>query len=391
MLSNVDDNTAYGAAERRRPTVLQVVPAMETGGVERGTVQIAAGLVQAGWRALVASSGGSMTGELQRVGAEHFELPLHRKGLLAIRKNRKRLAALIDEAGVDLLHARSRAPAWAGLGAARRAGIPFVTTFHSPYGDGIFKHWYNAVMAKGDHVIAISDFLAQHARDKYRVGEDRLTTVHRGVDLLGFSPENVGGKRIEQLQRAWRLPDGAFVVLLPGRLTRWKGQSILIDALAELGREDVVCVLVGSEQGRRGYRQELEERAEARDVAGQLRIVGHCNDMPAAYMLSDIVVSASTEPEGFGRVAIEAQALGRLVIASNHGGVRETVKPGVTGWLVAPGEPGALAGALRNALDIDEETRRAMADSARAQILEHFTADRMCAETLAIYSALLER
>lgn len=364
---------------------------METGGVERGTVQIANGVVQAGGRALVASSGGPMVHELERAGAEHFELPLAGKNPARIWSNIGRLADLVVAEKVDLVHARSRAPAWSAWRAARRTGRPFVTTFHSPYGHNWAKHWYNAVMARGDKVIAISGFLATHIRGTYKVGEDRLVTIPRGIDLEIFNPASVSASRIIQLARAWRLPDDRPVVMLPGRLTRWKGQSLLLEALASLGRRDITCVLVGAEQGREAYREELEKQIEGSGLGEVVRVVGHCRDMAAAYMLADVVVSASTEPEGFGRVAVEAQAMGRPVIATDHGGSQETVHHGATGWLVKPGNLAALTSALHGALTLSPEARAAMAERARQNVVEHYSVRQMCESTIAVYDSLLRR
>jgi glycosyltransferase involved in cell wall biosynthesis len=330
-----------------------------------------------------------MARELERHGARHFTLPLEAKFPLTLRRNARRLAALIQAEGVDLIHARSRAPAWSALFAARRTRRPFVTTFHSPYGENAIKHWWNTVMAKGDQVIAISDWLAEHVRRHFRIEESRLTVVPRGVDLALFDPERVSAERMAQLARAWRLPDGCFVVMLPGRLTRWKGQAVLIEALARLGRRDVVAVLVGDPQGRDAYVRELERLAEKQGLAGAVRIVGHCRDMPAAYMLADVAVSASTEPEGFGRVAAEAQAMGRPVIATDHGGARETVLAGRTGWLIPPGDAEALAAALAAGLAMTAEDRCAVAVAARAHVAQNFSVELMCARTLSVYERAL--
>ena len=377
------------AVEPRGAAVLQVLPAMRSGGVERGTVEIAAGLSRAGWRPLVASAGGPLSRELERHGARHFALPLEAKFPLTLWRNARRLAALIEAEGVDLVHARSRAPAWSALFAARRARRPFVTTFHSPYGENAVKHWWNAVMAKGDQVIAISDWIAEHVRRHFRVDDSRLTTIPRGVDLGLFDPERVSAERMAQLARAWRLPDGAAIVMLPGRLTRWKGQTVLIEALARLGRRDVIAVLVGDAQGRDAYGRELARLAEKRGLAGAVRIVGNCRDMPAAYMLADVAVSASIEPEGFGRVAAEAQAMGRPVIASDHGGARETVLAGRTGWLVPPGDVDALASALAAGLAMTAADRAAVAADARDHISRNYSVELMCARTLRVYERAL--
>ncbi|OAN46082.1 glycosyltransferase family 4 protein [Magnetospirillum moscoviense] len=375
----------------RQPTVLQVLPALVTGGVERGTVDVAAALAQAGWRSIVASTGGPMVRELIRAGAEHIELPLASKNPLVIRKNTERLIHLIEDKGVDLVHARSRAPAWSAYGAAQRTNAHFVTTFHGTYNLGWFglKQKYNAVMTKGERVIAISEFIAEHTRRVYGLEPERIRVIHRGVDLAKFDPTRVSQERIIQLANRWRLPDGYPVIMLPGRLTRWKGQAVLIEALAELGRHDIRCLLVGSDQGRASYRQELVDLVKKRDLTDVVHIVDECNDMPAAYMLTDVVVSASTDPEAFGRVVIEAQAMGRPVIATDHGAPREIVAHGRTGWLAAPGDASALAQAVGRFLALTEAERGTIADLGQRFVRANFTKEAMCARTLAVYREVL--
>lgn len=389
-----ETNTApIDAAESavRQPVVLQVLPALVTGGVERGTVEVAQALCAAGWKAIVASSGGPMVRELIRAGAEHVEMPLASKNPLIMRANVKRLERLIRDRGVDIVHARSRAPAWSALAAANRVGVPFMTTFHGTYNLGGFglKHWYNSVMVRGERVIAISEFIAEHARRIYGLAAERIRVIPRGVDLVKFDPNRVSQERIIQLANRWRLPDGYPVIMLPGRLTRWKGQRVLIEALALLGRHDVRCLLVGSDQGRTGYRQELVELIEQRELTHVVHIVDECSDMPAAYMLTDVVVSASTDPEAFGRVVAEAQAMGRPVIASDHGGPRESLLAGRTGWLTAPGDPHALAAAIARFLDLSHADRQRMADLGQAFVRANFTKETMCAKTLTVYAEIL--
>ncbi|MDA8232938.1 MAG: glycosyltransferase family 4 protein [Magnetospirillum sp.] len=381
---------AHGSG-RRQPVVLQVLPSLVTGGVERGTVEVAQALAEAGWTAVVASNGGPMVREITRAGGEHVTLPLHSKNPLVMRANVRRLETLIRERGVDIVHARSRAPAWSALAAANRAGAHFVTTFHGTYNLGWFglKQRYNAVMTQGERVIAISNFIAEHARRIYGLDPDRVRIIHRGVDLGRFDPLRVSPERIIALARKWRLPDGYPVIMLPGRLTRWKGQSVLIEALALLGRHDVRCLLVGSDQGRTGYRAELTDLIERRKLTDVVHIVDECNDMPAAYMLTDVVVSASTDPEAFGRVVTEAQAMGRAIVASDHGAPRETVLPGRTGWLVTPGDPVSLAGALAAFLGLTGAKRTEMAALAQDFVRENFSRDRMCAATLDVYREVL--
>jgi glycosyltransferase involved in cell wall biosynthesis len=379
------------ASTGRPPVALQVLPSLVSGGAERGTVELAGALVDAGWTSYVASEGGPLESEIARAGARHLTLPLASKNPLVMQRNTAALARLIRQLGVDIVHARSRAPAWSACAAAHATGRRFVTTFHNAYGARTaLKRRYNSVMARGDRVIAISDFVADHAASVYAVGRDRLRTIPRGVDLEIFDPTRIGAQRIINLARQWRLPDGMPVVMLPGRLTRWKGGLDFIAAVAKLRRSDSCCVLAGSEQ-RPGFRRELEAAIREHGLAGVFRIVEECRDMPAAYMLADVVVSASRDPEGFGRIIVEAQAMGRSVVATDHGGARETIVPSVTGWLVPPRDPAALAGAISEALSFTVEQRQQLARRSIAHVAARYTRQAMCAGTIRVYEELLFR
>ena len=373
------------------PAILQVLPALDAGGVEQGTVEIAQALAYAGWRPLVASAGGRLVPLLQAAGARHLALPLATKDPVNILRNAAKLARLARAEGASLIHARSRAPAWSALLAARRTGLPFVTTYHAPYGEGVpGKRLYNGVMARGDRVIAISRYVAALLAERHGTDPARIRVIPRGVDPTRFDPDVPRGVQLAQFAAAWRLPDGAPVVMLPARLTRWKGGLVVIEALARLARQDAVAVLVGADQGRHGFARELERRARGLGVADRLRFAGHCADMPAAFMLADAVVSASTEPEGFGRAVIEAQAMARPVIATSHGGAAETVEDGATGLLVPPGDPAALAAALDAVLAMPLDHRLALGARARAAVCARYTTAAMQAATLAVYRELVE-
>ncbi len=373
----------------RPPAVLQVLPSLNAGGVERGTIELARALVAAGWISYVASAGGPLEGDLKRAGAIHLKLPLASKNPLRMGANAHALIALIRRHGIDIVHARSRAPAWSAWWAARATGRRFVTTFHNAYDLSVpLKGHYNAIMARGARVIAISHFLAEHASSTYGVGRERLRTIPRGVDLDQFAPSRVGAERIVALAREWRLPDGALIAMLPGRLSRWKGALDFIAAIAALGRDDVYGLLIGPEQSR-GFRAELERAIERHRLGTRFRIVEGCGDMPAAYMLADVVVSASTDPEGFGRVIVEAQAMGRPVVATDHGGARETVLPGVTGWLVPPADPPSLAAAIGRALALRPEERAKFAGAGRSHVAKNFPSEATCTKTIAVYEELL--
>jgi glycosyltransferase involved in cell wall biosynthesis len=369
------------------PVVLQVVPSLITGGVERGTVEIAQAIAEAEATALVASAGGPLVRQIERAGGTHITLPLTTKSPIGIWRNAAALEAVIRERKVSLVHARSRAPAWSAWLACQRTGVPFVTTYHGTYGEGLpFKRTYNGVMARGRIVIAASRFIADLVTAQHGVDPARIRVIPRGVDPSAFDPDNVSGDRIAKLAGQWRLPDGVRTVVLPGRLTSWKGHSVLLDAIAHLDRPDVMCVLVGSDQGRHGYARDLERQATRLGIADRLRLVGQCDDMPAALCLSDVVVHASIKPEAFGRVVIEAQAMGRPVIASDLGGPVETVRHGETGWRVRPNDPAALAAAIAVALDLDPETRLELGQRARASVP---TVRAMQDATLNVYETVL--
>ena len=244
-------------------------------------------------------------------------------------------------------------------------------------------------MADGERVIAISEFIAEHVRENYKVDPRKLRVIHRGVDLARFDPDRVSAERMIQLSTRWRLPDGMPLILMPGRLTRWKGQPVLLEALSHLSDLEYRCVLVGADQGRTAYRRELEGLIEQHSLSGRVSLLDECSDMPAAYMVSDVVVSASTDPEGFGRIIGEAQALGRPVVASDHGGACEQILAEQTGFLFPPGDAVALAAGLRKALGLSPEARARLHDQAIARVHQNFSKDQMCAKTLSLYKEVL--
>lgn len=373
------------------PVILQVLPALGGGGVERGTVEMTQAIAQAGGAALVASAGGRLAAAVERAGGRNIALKLASRNPWRIWRNARLLAQVIRRERVDIVHARSRAPAWSAWLAARRTGAKFVTTYHGSYNEDLpFKRRYNSVMAKGALVIAISRHIAAMIEARHGIDPTRIRIIARGVDPAVFDPDAVNHARVIKLSTAWRLPDGAPTVMLPGRLTRWKGQGVLIEAMALMRHTEAVCVLVGSDQGRDRYTRELQRLAERLGVGARVRVAGDCADMPAALMLSDIVVNASTDPEGFGRVVIEAQSMARPVIASDHGGAVETIEHGVTGWRVPPGDAAALAAALDRALDLSEAERAAIGARARASVRARYTVEAMQAATIEVYRELLE-
>ncbi|HEY4172173.1 MAG TPA: glycosyltransferase family 4 protein [Rhodopila sp.] len=369
------------------PVVLQVLPSLVTGGVERGTVEMTQAIAEAEATALVASAGGPLVRQIERAGGIHVALPLTTKSPFGIWRNAAALEAVIRERNVSLVHARSRAPGWSAWLACQRTGVPFVTTYHGTYGEGApFKRFYNGVMARGRIVIAASQFIAGLVAARHRVDPGRIRVIPRGVDPAVFDPAAVAGDRVVRLAAEWRLPDGARTVVLPGRLTAWKGHAVLLQAIARMNRPDVMCVLVGSDQGRHGYAKELTDQATRLGIADRLRLVGQCDDMPAALALSDVVVHASTKPEAFGRVVIEAQAMGRPVVAADLGGPVETVRHGDTGWRVPPNDPEALAAAIGFVLDLPPDRLLGLGERARASVP---TVRSMQDATLDVYETVL--
>lgn len=380
-------------------TVLQVIPSLDTGGAERSAIDVAAALARRGDRALVASEGGRLEAELAGAGGTLVRMPIESKNPVTMTLNARRLARLIRRERVDIVHARSRAPGWSARLACRSTGVPFVTTYHGIYGErGGAKRFYNSVMAAGDVVIANSEYTARLIRARYKTPAERIVVIPRGIDLASFDPAAVDENRRAALRRAWGVVSGERIVLQLARLTGWKGQRVLIEALTLpplAGRTDLVAILAGDAQGRDAYRSELEALVEARGLSGRVRIVGHCDDAPAAFALADAAVVASTEAEAFGRTAIEAAAMGVPVIAAALGATEETVlappratEAERTGWLVPPGDPRALMHAIDAALSLPKDARRSLAERAR-RYAEGFSTEAMQTRTLALYDRLV--
>ena len=375
----------------RQPVVMQIIPELGPGGAEQGCIDIAAELVAGGAQAIVVSNGGARVHELARIGAVHIDMPVHSKHPFVMWQNVRRLRQIINRYNVNIVHARSRAPAWSAWRACRNSQARFMTTCHAPYNiENNTKRFYNSSIARGERVIAISNYVADYLRNNYSIEASRIRVIHRGIQLEKFHPTTVTPERMITLSRQWRIPDGANIIMLPGRLTRWKGHHVLIEALEKMQRRDLFCVIIGADQGRTEYRKELEDTIQQKGLGGQVRMVNHCNDMPAAYMLATVVVSASTDPEGFGRIPVEAQAMGRPVIATDHGGAQETILRGQTGWLIEPGNSQLLAEAIEEALSLTPHQRAVLATRAMAHIATNFTREQMADKTMDVYAELLK-
>jgi glycosyltransferase involved in cell wall biosynthesis len=369
----------------KRPTILQIIPELDTGGAELATVEIADAVIRAGGRSIVLSRGGRMLPDLLKTGATFVPFPAKTKNPARIVWNARAIAAIVRREGVDLVHARSRAPAWSALLAARMTRRPFVTTYHGAYNEKTrIKNWYNSVMARADVVIANSQYTADLVAKRYGTPAGRLTVIHRGIDGAAFDPATIGAERVAQLRTSWGVAPEAPVILQAARLTTWKGQSVLIAAAkllkdeGRLGKAQIV--FAGDAQGRTGYAERLRSEAAAAGLADRVGLVGHVGDMP----------------EAFGRAAAEAQIMGCPVIATRLGAPQETVlappaagRDAMTGWLVTPGDARALAEAMAEALSLDEAARVALGLRARRHVLTNFTLSAMKHATLEVYDRLI--
>ena len=376
-----------------KPVVVQILPALDRGGVERGTVEVADAIIKNGWKSVVISSGGLLSNQLRRIGATVHEVPVHRKNPFFWGSARRQVRRILQQEGADIVHVRSRAPAWIALPAANSLGIATVSTVHSKFAPAnIFKKIYNGKMLKADRVIAISHFVENEIFTHYGKNgiADKLSVIHRGVDVEMFDPQAVSQQRIITEADRLGLPDDKSIIMLPARATSWKGHEILIQALARLPNKEAIVMLLGIEDGPPTFAEKLRTMAVRYGLGSRVRISAGSRDMPAALMLADVVAMPSIKPEPFGRIAIEALAMGRPIVAFRHGGAIESINEGRTGWLADPLSIDSLADALQTALSLTPRKRRALAKDAREQMIEQFSKDKMCERTLAIYKSLLK-
>lgn len=370
-------------------TVVQMLPDLNEGGVEQGTLEIGKALCRLGHRSMVISRGGRMVDLLESHGSRHITMPYIGEKTPRCLLHLWALRQLCKASNVDILHLRSRLPAWVGylawksLPSGNRPRL--VTTFHGFYS----VNAYSAIMAKGEKIIAVSRAIEEHVRRTYKIPAERIEIIHRGVDPEAFDPRGVSDRRINQLRKAWGLTQrDAPILLLPARITRLKGHDLLVRALGGLTHHDWVLVCAGEEDPGSDFFQEVQRWCGQMKIADRVRFVGHCGDMPAAMCLANIIVSASTKPESFGRTIIEAQALERPVIAPSHGGYMETVHDGHTGWLFKPGSISSLRGVLTRVLGDPDGTAK-LGIQGRRWVLERFTLSRMCRNTIDLYKRTL--
>ena len=380
---------ATNTFRKNKYNILQVLPDLNSGGVERGAVEIGKFLAQQGYGSFIVSAGGPLVSQLYDYGVIHTQLPLNRKSIWHLYNNAKALVKLIKTLQIDIIHVRSRAPAWSILYAAHITKRPVISTFHGYYEhNNCFQRFYNSSMIRTNEIIAVSDFIKQHIISTYNISKNKVHTIHRGVNLDYFNIDNVSQERLMNRWHSLQLKDNIPVILLPGRITRTKGHLLLLQALSMIKNRDFYCIFVGKCNFNSNYVSEINRKIIDFGLGQQVKIFQESSDMPATYMCADIIVVPSALPEPFGRVAIEGQAMQKIVIASNAGGYCESIIDGVTGLLFEHNSAESLAQVLDTALDLDANK---FANQSRKHVADNFSLDKMCNSTLDIYSAYLKR
>ncbi len=377
--------------------VLQVIPKLGYGGAETGCYDIAHYLSEKDCGSFIATSGGQLLKFVKKSKVKVFRLPVHSKNPVLIIFNTLILSILILFNGINIVHARSRAPAWSCFFACFLTRSKFVTTFHGTYNfKNYLKKIYNSVMLRSLLTIAGSNFIFNHINDKYKEFLNRkkkLRVIFRGINIDYFNSKNVSILKQEKLKKEWEISPGKMVILLPGRLTYWKGQEKFIEALniliEDFNQSNFQAVILGSDQGRKVYKKKLINLVQRYRMSQKIKFINHCNEMPVAYSLADMVVSASIEPEAFGRVAVEAQSMGKPIIASDIGGSKETILKGKSGFLYKHDDPRELAKALNTIIELDPEALITMGNEGRKNISKKFDVETMCDSTLREYKKLL--
>lgn len=370
-------------------TILQVTPALEQGGVEIGTLEMGAYIKGQGWRSLIASNGGGLVEKLEAEGSEHFKLPLQKKNPITLIKNAFALKKIIKEQNVDLVHVRSRAPAWSVRLACYLTGTPWISTFHGTYGlQNSLKKAYNACMLKGARVIAISQFIYDHIKDNYGYDMSKVTIAKRCYDPERFNLNNIDTNKVEELRKSWNVKDEK-VLLFPGRITGWKGQAEFIEALAQIDMPYKAVFIGGTGGGKKqGFKERLEARIKELNLEDKIIFGGSHSDMASVYAAGDFMVSAATSPEAFGRTVVEAEAMGIPVIAPAHGGAIETLLDMQTGFHFEPLNTEDLSKKIEMALRMDDHIYKQMSQKCLDWAPE-FTVDKMCAAEFSVYKEVL--
>ena len=377
--------------------VLQVIPKLGYGGAETGCYDLAHYLHENQCKSYIVTSGGGLVRYIDKKKVKLIKLPVHSKNPILIFFNAIMLIFIILFNNISIVHARSRAPAWSCFFATKITRKKFVTTFHGTYNfNNIIKKFYNSIMVRSDLVIAGSNFIFSHINKNYFKHlslKKKFLVIFRGINVDYFDPSTTTETEEKQLLVDWKIDKSKKIILIPGRLTPWKGQEMFINALSlvnkELGYESFYAVILGSDQGRSVYTKKLKRLAEQHRLTSQLKFIDHCEKMPVAYKISDLIVSASIEPEAFGRVVVEAQSMEKPVLASDIGGSNETIENNKTGFLFEAGNPTSLSNKILKVLNLDESTLKSMGNEGRKNIIKKFNVEKMCFSTYAEYKKLL--
>ena len=378
--------------------VLQVIPKLGFGGAETGCYDLAHYLGEQDCKSFLITSGGQLLKYVRRDKVKVIRLPVQSKNLIIIFINSIIIFFILMIYSIDIVHARSRAPAWSCLWACFFSRKKFVTTFHGTYNfSGKFKHFYNSVMVRAKLIIGGSNFIFKHISENYKKylnpKKKKLMVIFRGINLEYFNTTNISGKKVNNLAASWKIDTKNFIILLPGRLTKWKGQEIFIESLnlliEEHNRESFHVIILGSDQGREVYSKKLELLVERYRLRQKITFIDNCKEMPLAYKLSDLVVSSSIEPEAFGRVAVEAQAMNKPIVASDIGGSRETVLNSKSGLLYKFNDPKELAKAINKIMRMDKQALNLMGELGRKNVEKKYNVDQMCQTTFTEYKKLL--
>lgn len=378
--------------------VLQILPSLENGGVERGTIDIAKALKKDGFIPIVVSKGGVLVYQLREAGITHIELAVNTKNPFKISSNVKKLVKIIEENKVDIVHVRSRAPMWSAYFACKETKTKLVSTVHGTYSLNLgswkifpLKRIYNEIMLKADRVIVVSNFIKSYLLENYRGSfSDKITVIQRGADLNYFNAAAASNSRIIELIKNWHLPEDKKIILMPARFTSWKGHEFLIQALTKV-KHDFFCVMVGSDHGHKKFRKKVEHSIIKNNLAEKVRIVGLCKDMQTAYAVSHLVVCPSIRPEAFGRVSIEAQSSEKIIIATKIGGSLDTIVDGKTGFLVDVNDSATFAALIDRVLEMPKSEADAFGKAARRNIEENFSNEKMCRLTIETYKTVYEK
>ena len=374
---------------KNKYTIAQILPALNTGGVERGVVEISKALTESNFRSIVVSSGGHFESQLRRNGAIHYKLDVHSKNPLRWVKIRNQLKVILEEEKVDLLHLCSRAPAWIAFPLGSILDIPVITSVHMRFRrTNIFKKIYNSVLTKGDAIIAISKHIDKSIQTVFPKVGHKINVIHRGVDLELFNPNNIKAGRIIAQSKTLNLRDNVPVIVMASRPAMWKGYSVLITALSKV-KEDFQCVLIGAGDGSTKFQKILIDKIIRLKLEAKIKLLKSTRDIQAAMILGDIVVMPSLTPEPFGRVILEAQALGKIPIAFDHGGASETIIDGKNGFLAKPVDVDSLSKKISLALSLKGSKMEKIGEFSKKNVSKNFSHDRMCKLTLSLYKRCL--